>query len=128
MKYIKHPKHDLFIGKPLNWDEAVQGPCGALSVHTYVDKGLQTMESAWEPEDVYAGLRLAIGEAQVRLGIVGQYQHPVVYMSTVPIVSTQAEKTLRYKDALNALIELAKAEGVTLSLEEDGTARAISWE
>ncbi len=63
------------IGKPRNWDDAVNGECGSLAVRDYVEGGLPWMQSAWtlSPEELEALQR----GAPVYLQVQGQV-HPVV--------------------------------------------------
>jgi hypothetical protein len=37
------------IGKPINWDDEVDGKCTALSVQDIEDRGMNWMVSAWYP-------------------------------------------------------------------------------
>lgn len=71
-------KHTRILGKPADWDEAVQGPCGGLPIRDVILAGnAQFMVSAWTPlpDEIE---RIVAGEPIV-LGINGT-GHPVVFM------------------------------------------------
>lgn len=67
------------LGKPADWDDAAQGPCGTLPIREVVINGLGFAASAWVPspeeiELINAGHPVIIG-----LGVEGD-RHPVVFM------------------------------------------------
>jgi hypothetical protein len=127
MDFVKHPRHTRFIGAPQNWDEATQGPCGSLSVRDIPNPPLvPTMESAWMP-NMGEAVALAIGYADLRLGIVGQPQHPVVYMSVHPKSMPWDHDALaaQFELVLAHLIGVAESHNIILTAERscspDGT-------
>lgn len=63
------------FGAPVDWDEAKQGPCGALAIRDELIDGVRFMASAWElsPDEIAA---LQAG-APLILRIAGT-NHPVV--------------------------------------------------
>lgn len=71
------------IGAPRDWDQELDGPCGALSVRDEVDtqSGVNFMHSEWELEPGELA-RLRAG-AKVLLRISG-FTHPVVSVGVQP--------------------------------------------
>jgi len=93
------------IGKPVNWDEARDGPCGTLHVVDHVDaQGHATMFSFYKPtaEDILA---LANG-GMLRLGILGKV-HPVINMSVMGPKVVEASKPTEDLD-MGPVIELGE--------------------
>lgn len=75
MELRNHPAFTRIFGKPQDWNEAENGPCGALSVCDIVSDGKKFMESLWTPTDEE---RAAIANgAPVVLWVSGT-AHPVV--------------------------------------------------
>jgi hypothetical protein len=52
VKNLKLADETRSIGKPEDWDEALDGPCLTISVHDFVDPltGVPFMLTAWTPE------------------------------------------------------------------------------
>jgi hypothetical protein len=77
MRFTSWGKHETrLIGAPAGWNPQRDGPCGALSVHDYVNAhGKPTMLSKWELEP--GDLEKLQAGAPIYLSILGQV-HPVV--------------------------------------------------
>lgn len=114
MNFVKHPQHTLYMGAPEDWNEATQGPCGALSIFDMRGRPLPKMESAWVPEG-YEGMLLALGSGQIRLNIIGQVHPPVsMHVAPVKVVRTDEENLELFNRVLRDLAEAARDVGLTM--------------
>lgn len=123
MDFAKHPNHTSYMGAPSDWNEQRDGPCGALSIHDMRDQPMPKMESCWVPTEGEA-LCLALGIADIRLGILGRV-HPPVYMSVYPkaFVNDDAlheHMRTKFAEALKQLRDIAQQNGYTVILEASG--------
>lgn len=71
-------------GKPVAWDETLEGPIVSISIHRYIDvqTGLPFMRTMWQP--TYDQLVELINGGYVVLDICDIYggQHPVMRIDT----------------------------------------------
>jgi hypothetical protein len=117
MDPIKHPQHTKWWNAPKNWDETRDGPCGALSVRTISNLPYHpTYESAWRPTH-YESVSLALQLSTIRLGIIGQMQHPPVYLGTMPSEISKEELWVRLMQVATQLTEVAESRGLILTIE-----------
>lgn len=121
MKTVQHPQHSTWIGAPIDWNPERDGPCGALSVQEIPKPPYHpTRESAWEME-INEAICMMLGIATIRLGVIGQQQHPPVYMSLRLAGNAFDDRTATkaaYQKALAALIGHMEANGYTPNLSD----------
>lgn len=82
---VKHPSETRDFGKPSDWIEELDGPCGYLSVSDQRDllTGQNLMHSWWKPTDEERQM-IADG-AHIELRIYGNV-HPVVSLALAPFL------------------------------------------
>lgn len=111
MKTVSHPQQTRALGAPIGWDHT-KVHCGSLSIHDDRSNGYSVMKSRWEPEGCEA-LALALGAAQIELGVWGA-THPPVSQIAYPVTGwteDRARMALAYEKTLRDLIEHAEANG-----------------
>lgn len=71
------------IGRPADWDDALDGPCGSVHVRDEIDalSGCNVMWTLWKP--TAEELDVLRGGGMLKLGIMGRI-HPVIRMEIVP--------------------------------------------
>jgi hypothetical protein len=117
MNFVKHPNHTLYMGAPREWNEERDGPCGALSIQDKRRAAIPSMESCWEPEG-FEGHLLAMGFADIRLGIISNV-HPPVYMTVYPKGGiTQKMRLAAIKKAAQDLIDYAHDCNILLTIDD----------
>lgn len=117
MKFVKHPKHSSYMGAPRDWNEDRDGPCGALSIHDMRNQPLAKMESCWEPEG-FEPVSLALGLADIRLGVIGQ-GHPPVYMAVYPKTGkTRDDVKAAVHNVLTQLVEYAEQNELQIAVAD----------
>lgn len=107
MKFITHPQHTRHLGAPVGWNHS-EVHCGSLSIHDTTTGNYPAMESAWKPEG-FEGARLALGEATLRLTVIGQ-NHPPVSLHIDSPEPDRATKRANLTKLLAELIEYARKE------------------
>lgn len=83
MMHICRFEGAIAIGKPKDWDESLEGPCGTIYVSTYIDTltGLPVMASVYKPTD--EEIEALQQGGLIRLAIVGRQQHPVFQLGVM---------------------------------------------
>ncbi len=91
MDPVKHPAETRNFGKPSDWIESLDGPCGYLSVGDQYDlrTGQNLMHSWWQPTEVERQM-IADG-ARIELRIYGNV-HPVVSLALAPFRRAKQEE------------------------------------
>ena len=116
MKTVPHPQQTRALGAPVGWDHT-KVHCGSLSIHDDKSNGYHTMKSRWQTEGCEA-LALALGAAQIELGVWGQ-AHPPVSLIAYPVTGwtqDRAAMKLAYEKTLRELSEHAEANGFLVGL------------
>ena len=54
MENVKLSNETRVVGKPIDWDETLDGPCVSVSLFDHVDtvSGMRMMRSVWKPDAV----------------------------------------------------------------------------
>lgn len=111
MKTVPHPQQTRALGAPPGWDHS-KVHCGSLSIHDDTSSGYRVMKSRWEG-DGCEPLALALGAAQIELGIWGE-GHPPVSLVAHPVSGWTQDRdrmAMAYEKTLRDLIEHAEANG-----------------
>lgn len=111
MKTVPHPQQTRALGAPIGWDHS-KVHCGSLSIQDDRSSGYLVMKSRWEPEG-FEAVAVALGSAQIELGVWGQ-SHPPVSLVAYPVTGWTEDRgrmALAYEKALRNLIEHAEANG-----------------
>lgn len=114
MKTVPHPQQTRALGAPIGWDHS-KVHCGSLSIHDDTSAGYGVMKSRWEPEG-FEAVALALGAAQIELGVWGD-AHPPVSLIAYPVTGWTEDRgrmALAYEKTLRNLIEHAEANGFKL--------------
>lgn len=111
MQFVPHPKQTRSLGAPLGWDHS-KVHCGSLSICDTQVGGYAKMESVWEPEGFEAA-RLALGEASIRLGVIGTVHPPVSMHVQIKDIDRKQQRENLSK-LLHDLLEYANAEGFSV--------------
>lgn len=71
------------FGKPADWDETLDGPCGSIKIRDEIDvqTGMNVMYSLWKPTP--EELEVLKGGGLIMLGIMGTV-HPVIQIEVTP--------------------------------------------
>jgi hypothetical protein len=71
------------IGKPADWDEALDGPCASIKIRDEIDvqTGMNVMRTLWKPTS--EELDILKGGGLITLGIMGK-AHPVIQIGVTP--------------------------------------------
>lgn len=119
MHFVPHPQQTRNLGAPEGWDQK-RLSCDSLSIKDYeMAPGVMAMESRWEL-DGFEAARLALGEADIRLSVIGRSHPPVAMRVQMGVNLSETQRQLNLTRLLNDLLEYAQGEGLQVSAVSDG--------
>lgn len=119
MHFVHHPQQTRDLGAPEGWDHS-KVHCGSLSIKDYeMAPGVLAMESRWVP-DGFEAARLALGEADIRLSVIGRSHPPVTLRMHMNLNLSPMERQVNLTRLLNDLLEYAQDEGLQVSAVSGG--------